>query len=179
MDESGMQLVLPSGRRVAHRSMDRFYKQKFKPEDVRINIGFCCFAVVLLLFCRFLLFFQCLFLTFSDRCLASRLYACQQACQPVPRARLARQDARGEPGRSLVPPHAGVPPHADGHPHKHAVQAARPDDAVLVPQEAKCMLFGYDHLFLIDMYSCTFLRLFVAGAACPRLALAFAPAICE
>ena len=51
MDESGMQLVLPSGRRVAHRSMDRFYKQKFKPEDVRITIGFCCFAVVLLLFC--------------------------------------------------------------------------------------------------------------------------------
>ena len=59
-----MQLVLPSGRRVAHRSMDRFYKQKFKPEDVRVIIGFYCFAVVFLFFCRFLLFFLCLFLTF-------------------------------------------------------------------------------------------------------------------
>jgi pre-60S factor REI1 len=34
LGDDEMELVLPSGVRIGHRSLQRYYKQSFKPEDV-------------------------------------------------------------------------------------------------------------------------------------------------
>lgn len=34
LGEDEMELVLPSGNRIGHRSLQRYYKQSFKPDDV-------------------------------------------------------------------------------------------------------------------------------------------------
>lgn len=34
LGDDEMELILPSGIRIGHRSMQRYYKQSFKPDDV-------------------------------------------------------------------------------------------------------------------------------------------------
>ena len=38
LGEDEMELILPSGARIGHRSLQRYYKQSFKPDDVSANL---------------------------------------------------------------------------------------------------------------------------------------------
>lgn len=39
LGEDEMELILPSGARIGHRSLQRYYKQSFKPDDVSANLN--------------------------------------------------------------------------------------------------------------------------------------------
>eukprot|EP00123_Amoebidium_parasiticum_P000234 comp10563_c0_seq1/m.5270 comp10563_c0_seq1/g.5270 ORF comp10563_c0_seq1/g.5270 comp10563_c0_seq1/m.5270 type:complete len:373 (-) comp10563_c0_seq1:344-1462(-) len=38
VSEDGTELVLPNGRHIVHRDMARYYKQNFRPEDMRVSV---------------------------------------------------------------------------------------------------------------------------------------------
>lgn len=54
ISENELEMVLPGGKVLGHRSLNRYYKQKFKPEDVSyplFHIPLCCLLSFLELTC--------------------------------------------------------------------------------------------------------------------------------